>query len=496
MEMEIEQPQVFFDFNEGEGFNFDFDADYNAAADPLANKQASSAAPADDGTFDSPSASPLPLIPEPLSFTTLPLELSSHSDDVLFDDPILTDAVPAIPDAVAEFDNSSVKSSPQDSSYAESRESDSEGQNKRGRKRKAPATPPAIANERKKKMKIEPGRVIPKDELHTLSAEELEEYAQHIQDSNIPAVEKNEIRKQLRLVKNRESAQASRLRKKNYIDDLERRVSMLQSENSNLRQNVTNLHNENTQLKSEVVYLKGVVNNGGLSKVLSQGASFFSKLSQQQQQQPAGSKTGIPSINPRTAGVVLMVVLFSVGMMFNSQMSAPLPGKVVLGESKPGRVLNHANYKPASEVRDVLTVLEQSEMPTQRIRNIVEKQRIMPDSSSHKVLEDRPAKQAPSVPEAKSAVTSDAAPLALPEWKANTTYLFCPEVRKLNPPSDVEVTASDLPQQISFLVPQSAFGAGDDATGAQRSTSQMLEVTCQVLDVAARAVNVKELSAV
>jgi len=80
------------------------------------------------------------------------------------------------------------------------------------------------------------------------------------------------------------------------------------------------LNNENNQLKSEVVYLKGVVNNSGLSKVLSQGQSFFSKLSQhQQQQQQNKSSTAAPAFNARTTGVVLMVMLFSFGLLFNSQ---------------------------------------------------------------------------------------------------------------------------------------------------------------------------------
>jgi regulator of replication initiation timing len=489
MEMELDVPtelnQAFYDLNEPEPFNFEFEPEYNAVNDPFTIKQDPAFSP-EDTLFDTPSASPLPVVPdETLVFSPVPIEIDGHGEDVLFEDAVAAEA--PFSGNVLEMDDSLNSQSPSDGSYNESRDSDSDAQPKRGRKRKAPAA----ANEKRSRMRFDPGHVIPKDQLPKMSAEELEEYAQHIQDSNLSTGEKNEIRKQLRLVKNRESAQASRLRKKNYIDDLEHRVSLLQSENSNLRQNISSLHNENTQLKSEVVYLKGVVNNGGLSKVLSQGATFFSKLSQQQQQQQQGGKPSVPAITARSAGVVLMVVLFSVGLMFNSQGVAnnALPFKSAFHEAKPGRVLNHVNYKPTSEVRDVLAVLEESDAPTQRIRQLVEKQRAMPDSDSHKILDERRAPKQlearPAAMESNSKDSSDASPIT--DWKPNTTYLLCPDVQKLTPPTDIKSDPS-LPSQISLLIPAHslAVGAGDSDNGSGRADT-LLEVTCRVVDITSRA---------
>jgi len=485
MEMELdghsELNQPFYDLNEPEAFSFEFEPEYNAVNDPFTIKQGPAYSP-EDTLFDTPSASPLPVVPdETLVFSPIPIEITGNGEDVLFEDAVVDTVYSG---SALEMDDVLNSQSPSDVSY-ESRDSDSDAQPKRGRKRKAPAA----ANEKRARMRFEPGHVIPKEQLPKMSAEELEEYAQHIQDSNLSAGEKNEIRKQLRLVKNRESAQASRLRKKNYIDDLEHRVSLLQSENCNLRTNISSLHNENTQLKSEVVYLKGVVNNGGLSKVLSQGATFFSKLSQQQQQQQSGGKPSGPAVTARSAGVVLMVVLFSVGLMFNSQgvlyNAAPL--KSAFHEAKPGRVLNHANYKPTSEVRDVLAVLEQSEAPTQRIRQLVEKQRAMPDSGSHKVLDDRRAPKQlearPAASETYSMESHDVSPIS--DWKPNTTYLLCPDVQKLNPPTDIKSDPS-LPTQISLLIPAHslAVGAGDSDSGSGRDS--LLEITCRVIEVTSR----------
>lgn len=67
----------------------------------------------------------------------------------------------------------------------------------RGRKRKSPASP----NVKASRVKLEQGRVVTKDEMASMSAEELEEYAQQLEGANLTTSEKNEIRRHLRLIK-------------------------------------------------------------------------------------------------------------------------------------------------------------------------------------------------------------------------------------------------------------------------------------------------------
>jgi len=320
----------------------------------------------------------------------------------------------------------------------------------------------------------------------------------------LSASEKNEIRKQLRLVKNRESAHASRLRKKSYLDEMERRVNALHAENAILRQNSKDLHNENAQLKSEVVYLKGVVSKTGISKMFQSGASFFSKLSQQSTSPGVGAeganKASPALINPRNAGVVLMVVLLSVGLLFNSPQldtSSTMVPAVTRGGSESARVLKHAQFKPASEVRDVLTLFEQSEMPTQRIRQMVEKQRAVPDPASHKLADvDHavPIVAKQSDPQQVAPESSAPAAQVAPSiaWKANTTYLLCPQVQKLTPPTsaaDLEPAKKEIapPVLVSFLIPPQVLSDAPEAHGDFGEERRLMEVTCQVVDVAMRS---------
>jgi len=467
---------------QGDGFfeldspnNFDFDVlpmDQYELDDLGLVKQESLAS--DETIFDSPSASPLRV-----DAKLDPVSSPYVSDDLGAEDVLMTDVAPfpGLHEDQGSLELEVDANSAHDgSSSAEVRDSDSDSAKKRGRKRKA--SPVAhVPQEKRARVKVD-GRVLSKEELATLSSEELEEYATAIQNSNLSAGEKNEIRKQLRLVKNRESAQASRLRKKTYIDDLEKKVNLLQAENTVLRSKTKEMHDQNAQLKTEVVYLKGVVSKGGLSKVFEQGATFFNKLSQQQVQQQQAGKAG--TMSARTTGVVLMVVLFSFGLLFNSHQmvnpATPIAIKSAVHEAN-GRILTHAQYKPTSEQRDVLSILDKSEMPTQRIRQIVEKQRAMPNAATHKLGE--PVAKTIAVPELQASLTREE--LLVPEWKANTTYLLCPQVHKLNPPAELQAAPKEgVPQHIAFLVPPSALGAEAD-------DKVMLEVTCQVVDVTTRA---------
>ncbi|KAL6054083.1 putative basic-leucine zipper transcription factor [Balamuthia mandrillaris] len=107
-------------------------------------------------------------------------------------------------------------------------------------------------------------------------------------------------KRQRRLIKNRESAQKSRMRKKLYMEELEGKVQKLATHNQQLLE-------ENKLLKEEVNYLKGIIKKTpGLAHELLQRSTRIG---------PAGATPN----NVKAAGVCLLIVLFSFGLFFNAQ---------------------------------------------------------------------------------------------------------------------------------------------------------------------------------
>lgn len=109
--------------------------------------------------------------------------------------------------------------------------------------------------------------------------------------------EERQIKRQRRLIKNRESAQKSRMRKKLYIEDLEAKVKSLAAHNETLLQ-------ENAALKEEISYLTKFINKTpGLAEEIAHN-------------RPKGAVA--PIRNVKAAGVCLLIVLFSFGLFFNN----------------------------------------------------------------------------------------------------------------------------------------------------------------------------------
>jgi len=109
----------------------------------------------------------------------------------------------------------------------------------------------------------------PKTQLKQLSSGEIERYIKNLSSNDLSPVEKQELKKQRRQVKNRESAQLSRQKKKDYITELERKVEDLKATYNQLSTNITALTAENKTLMIEVVNLTHVIKNSPfLSNIL------------------------------------------------------------------------------------------------------------------------------------------------------------------------------------------------------------------------------------
>jgi len=109
-------------------------------------------------------------------------------------------------------------------------------------------------------------KLLSREELLELSSAEFDEYAiQLAQHHTLTPAEERELKKQKRLIKNRESAQLSRKRKKNYIEELEGKLKGLEGENVNLKHELASLAVKNSQLRGEVTYLNDMIEKSSLA---------------------------------------------------------------------------------------------------------------------------------------------------------------------------------------------------------------------------------------
>jgi hypothetical protein len=145
-----------------------------------------------------------------------------------------------------------------------------------------------------------------REELLQLSSKSLENFAQNLAaNRGLSNDEERQLKRQRRLIKNRESAQLSRLRKKIYIEELEKKVSLLTADNDTLTKQVVSIATEKKKLEEEVMYLQSIIKQSPQLAALASKRPSYS-----------GPK------NVKAAGVCLLIVLFSFGLLFNSSPSS------------------------------------------------------------------------------------------------------------------------------------------------------------------------------
>eukprot|EP01090_Pellita_catalonica_P022079 TRINITY_DN844_c0_g1_i5.p1 TRINITY_DN844_c0_g1~~TRINITY_DN844_c0_g1_i5.p1 ORF type:complete len:494 (-),score=82.12 TRINITY_DN844_c0_g1_i5:185-1666(-) len=121
--------------------------------------------------------------------------------------------------------------------------------------------------------------------------------------------EQQALKRQERLIKNRESAQKSRQRRKQYITDLETKVSALSTELESVKKERNRYRSHVAELQNTVDYLNDVIENApGVPQVV---------LHRMYEQRAA--KTRSIASTAKAAGVAcLMIFLFSFGLFFSS----------------------------------------------------------------------------------------------------------------------------------------------------------------------------------
>lgn len=119
--------------------------------------------------------------------------------------------------------------------------------------------------------------------------------------AHLPAEEQKRLKKQQRMIKNRESAQVSRLRRKLYMEELERQVEELSNGTKALKEQVQKLQTENSELKDENLALDNEIR-------------YLRKYIDERIESKNRSLT-----SAKAAGVCLLMVLFSFGLFMQPQ---------------------------------------------------------------------------------------------------------------------------------------------------------------------------------
>jgi len=142
--------------------------------------------------------------------------------------------------------------------------------------------------------------ILTREQILTFSSEDLEQFISRITNLRpLTYSEEKELKRQKRLIKNRESAQASRQRKKVYVDELETEIANLKNQNSQLTNQVGQLVVENRDLKDELKKLHTLVKKTGL-------LSNDTKSSKSTDSSNVGSHQKV--------GVYLLILMFSFGL--------------------------------------------------------------------------------------------------------------------------------------------------------------------------------------
>jgi hypothetical protein len=101
-----------------------------------------------------------------------------------------------------------------------------------------------------------------REDLLKLSSKSLETYAIG-SNRSLSEEEERQLKRQRRLIKNRESAQLSRQRKRLYIEELEKKVTALTTENNELIKQVALLTSENGSLREESFQFQAFIKQMG-----------------------------------------------------------------------------------------------------------------------------------------------------------------------------------------------------------------------------------------
>jgi len=303
----------------------------------------------------------------------------------------------------------------------------------------------------------------------------------------IPPEEEKQIKRQKRLIKNRESAQLSRLRKKIYIEDLERKVNHLTSDNEALNKQVLMLNSDKKKLQEEVLYFQSLIKQSpDLSTALANRKIPF----QPKNVKAAGSNPksfGRSSVREETTELSSKSTLYT-GRILKSVVEEPNISEIVPLQKPSFSDIEIPTIKSTPATKKEINIKEKKHS----LEDSIEKDPKQIDLSKRKKMkfsDDLSEKYSPEkslVPmkstnsdslldslQIKETVTNELVPRRNP----NAAYIYCPEAHHLAP-----LVSTSGPEMVALLLPASVLN-GTLYRTQPNIESSLLEVSCQILNL-------------
>lgn len=386
---------------------------------------------------------------EQATFQELVNELYSYgsnaADPQAFAQALMTPQVPA--EYILE------PSSPEENSADGSASKKRKRVRKRTKKEEGPVQPTAVS--------------LPREKLLVISSKEMQQYVEELRRTrDLTQEEEKDLKRQKRLIKNRESALASRTRKKAHVEELQQQISEIQNEKKELADSVSALSGENEQLKQQVVHLQNIVRK----------TSFLAELWSRMTKPP--SKEGAP--NYKTATACLFVILFTFGLFFDP-LRGPLYGHQALEKPFTNTLASSVSFLDDLSASTQTTPQAAANIPSfnrgshRKLLSEDDEVVVPPLASSSSSSSSSSSTSSTIEPPTRISAeelftrTAEVITSTLAEEKAeekpeqaaepvknnNSTYFLCtvPQTVTFENEADAESPALSLPTLVSFLVP-------------------------------------------
>jgi len=341
--------------------------------------------------------------------------------------------------------------------------------------------------------------ILSRDQLLSYTSKDLDKFTNQITEHRaLTSSEERELRRQRRLIKNRESAQASRQRKKVYIDELEAEIAQLKSENLALLKQMEHMNQENSSLRNEVGELHNWMRKSGFS--------YTPPETQWHVTGPSKKLNDATTSKVKTAGVCLLIIIFSFGIMFNlengskdslvhrvREMREPVPE--VVPHPKGRSILEFPDTRPVDIKKEIKEEIAHPPSP--------QRMRISEASPRKEVAMEVDKVEPPSQPNTTipSNVTAFSEESHTRNWfreqlkhRPNTAFFSVSDFQQIVTPEMGEFDGNSQ-IYISLLVPARSLAAYQRLPDAVHPANKgVMEITCQMMGVNQTTLSLEDIS--